>query len=217
MEMIATDDKPKPLPAYGAHPHHHPPPVQRIHPPAETPHGLPPSHGPYEQAWRTPYPSPYDNGNPDRRHSTPAQPPVHSHSYPAPPPSRELPQLPEGPYARPNSLPAPPTHSPTDGHPQHPPPYRPMNGGPPNEPVPQSTPPDYRPRMAYPPHEGPPHSGEPPAAGQYIPHLPAGPYDPAYYHSQIFGARQRRAARAQQVSRLSLVINFHNLTRCLGL
>ncbi|KAL1967833.1 hypothetical protein VTN77DRAFT_2522 [Rasamsonia byssochlamydoides] len=210
MEVIATDDKPKPLPAYGAHPPpHHPPPsapssVQRMPPPAEGPHALPSSHALYEQSWR-PYPAPFDNGNPEQRRSTPAQPPIPPHSYPPPHPNRELPQLPPDvpPYARPNSLPAPaPTHSPPDGHPQHPP-YRHMNGAPPNEPVPQSAPGDYRPRMAYPPHEAAPNNGEPPPpSGQYVPnvsHMPAatGPYDSSYYHSQMFG-RQRKAARAQQ-------------------
>ncbi|KKA18870.1 clr-1 [Rasamsonia emersonii CBS 393.64] len=211
MEVVATDDKPKPIPAYGAHPPQHPsapahPSVQqRIAPPAEASHALPSSHALYEQSWR-PYASPFDAANPDqRRQSTPAQPPLPAHSYPPPPPNRELPQLPPdvNPYARPNSLPAPaPTHSPQDGHPQHPQ-YRPMNGAPPNEPVPQSAPGDYRPRMAYPPPEGAPNNGEPPPpSGQYVPnvsHMPAttGPYDSSYYHSQMFG-RQRKAARAQQ-------------------
>jgi hypothetical protein len=81
-----------------------------------------------------------------------------------------------------------------------------MNGAQ-NETVPHSAPGDYRPpRMPFPPHEPGPSNGEPPPPpGQYVttvpPHVPAtpGPYDSSYYHSQIFGARQRKAARAQQV------------------
>lgn len=91
-----------------------------------------------------------------------------------------------------------------------------MNGAPSNEPIPQSAPGDYRPRMAYPPHEGAPNNGEPPPpSGQYVPnvsHMPptTGPYDSSYYHNQMFG-RQRKAARAQQVSYSPLWISMFML------
>ncbi|KAJ9319696.1 transcriptional regulator family: Fungal Specific TF [Paecilomyces variotii] len=200
MDVNATEEKPKPLPPYGGPP----PPAHRM-PPPEGAQGVPSSHAVYEPSWR-PYPPTFDATADQRRPTNaPPQPPIPPHGYPVHP-NRELPQIPhEAPYGRPNSLPGP-SHSPQDAHPPPHPAYRPMNGAPPHEAIPHTAPGEYRPRMAYPPHEShtngepPPHSIPP---GQYppgVPHMsqPPGPYEPGYYHNQAFGARQRKAARAQQ-------------------
>src|SRR4029077_11997123 len=123
MDVIAKDDRPKPLPSYGPP---HPTPTRM--PPPEASHGLPASHVLYEPSWRPAYPPPFDgvSNSEQRRHSATSQAPIPSHGYPPPPaPNRELPQIPPdaAPYGRPTSgLPAP-THSP-DIHPN----YRPVNG-----------------------------------------------------------------------------------------
>jgi hypothetical protein len=193
------------------------------------PHGLPapiPHTSAYEQSWRQqPYPLPHYEAAVERRHSTsvanpppqsqpPPHPPTHI-PYPAAPhpsqqQSRELPQLPPGdPYHRPNSLPAPapPSHPvPEDLSPRgH---YRHMNGTQP-EPTPHSAPPpDYRPPRT--PFTGPPESPIPGTANGdflgppgYAPNVPP-PYHgqptPAAFEGGNFPyARQRKAARAQQV------------------
>lgn len=196
MDVIATDDKTKPLPPYGGPP---PQPVHRM-PPPEGSHPLPSPHGLYEPSWR-PYQPPFEAPNPDQRRSSsnPSQPPIHP-GY-AVPPNRELPQIShDAPYGRPNSLPGP-TQSPSDPNTPHPG-YRPMTTAP-HEANPHTAPGEYRPRMAYPPPE--PHAnGEPTphtiAPGQY-PHMAHAPvsYEPGYYNP-AYGTRHRKAARAQQVS-----------------
>ncbi|KAI9927385.1 hypothetical protein MW887_002997 [Aspergillus wentii] len=214
MEIIATDEKPKPPSAYSGPP---PLPMHRI-PPHEGSHGPPSAHGLYEPppAWRPSYPSAYDAHPAEpRRASNPPQPPLPSHNYSIMP-NRELPQLPpDGPYGRPSSLPGP-THTPPE-HPLPPPNYRPMNGTP-HEAAPHSAPPDFRPRMSFPPQE--PHpNGEPPLPAhsipptQYattpVPHIPntPTPYDAGYYQNQALGMRQRKAARAQQEKATQLLLD----------
>lgn len=221
--MDLSDDK-KPLAtSYPAPPppsmHHH-----RMPPPLEASHAPPPAaaaHGLYEPSWR-PYPPSFD-AHPaaaaaaaDQRRASSNNPPHHppippAHAYPIIP-NRELPQLPpEGPYGRPNSLPGPATSP--DAHAPPPPPpgaYR-MNGVSPHDAPPHSAPPEYRSRLPFPPPE-PPTNGEPLPAhsippAQYAAQVPAPmsqtptPFDPpGYYQSQAYGMRQRKAARAQQVS-----------------
>lgn len=155
VEMIGADDKPQALPPYSG-----PPPPQMHHRiPPEAAHGLVNAPGAYDQPWR-PYPPSFEHHHAEqRRASNPPQPSLPPHGYPVIP-NRELPQLPpEGPYGRPNSLPAP-SLTPTESHA---PTFRPMNGashdsiphsapthpGPP----PHSAPSDFRPRMTYPPQE----------------------------------------------------------------
>ncbi|KAI2787830.1 hypothetical protein POX_f08208 [Penicillium oxalicum] len=183
-------------------------------PPSEGP-PVPPPHGVYEHAWaRPPYPPSFDNHPshaPDRRPSN-GQTPIPSQGYPHAPLNRELPQLPpDGPY-RPNGLPGtghPHAHPPHSQDPTPPPHvgYRPpMNGGP-HESPPHSAPPEYRSRMSFQSEasgasEATPTSGPPPAS--YMPPGPpvaSGtpiPYDAGYYSNPAYGARQRKATRAQQ-------------------
>jgi hypothetical protein len=77
-----------------------------------------------------------------------------------------------------------------------------MNGAPPETAPPHSAPGDFRqPRNPYaPPHETPaPHHAEP-SGPQYISQMPPpGPQTPGATYDYPF-ARQRKAARAQQVS-----------------
>ncbi|KAH1323326.1 hypothetical protein KXX47_000814 [Aspergillus fumigatus] len=212
--MIGADDKPQALPPYSG-----PPPPQMHHRiPPEAAHGLVNAPGAYDQPWR-PYPPSFEHHHAEqRRASNPPQPSLPPHGYPVIP-NRELPQLPpEGPYGRPNSLPAP-SLTPTESHA---PTFRPMNGashdsiphsapthpGPP----PHSAPSEFRPRMTYPPQEQSSYGETPPAPPPaphtmppaqfptpipHISHTPA-PYEPNYYQNQAFGMRQRKAARAQQ-------------------
>ncbi|CEL01496.1 hypothetical protein ASPCAL01078 [Aspergillus calidoustus] len=205
MEMVPMDDNPRTLPQYSGPA---PPPMHRI-PPPDTPHGLPAAPGLYDQSWRQ-YPPPYEGhpSEPRRTSNGPPQPPLGSHNYP-PMHSRELPQIsPDGPYARPASLPTP-AHAPVEP-PQPPANYHPMNGVP-HESPPLSAPPDFtRARMSFPPQEAPLHTnGEPPMPSNSLPpaqyptavpppsHTP-GPYDSSYYQSQSFNMRHRKATRAQQ-------------------
>ncbi|KAJ5485372.1 hypothetical protein N7539_005360 [Penicillium diatomitis] len=164
-------------------------------PPSEGPIA-PPPHGVYENAWsRAPYPPAFDShpGHaPDRRPSS-GQNMLPGPGYPHAPLNRELPQLPpDGPY-RSN----PPPHV---G-------FRPSMNGAPHESPPHSAPPDYRSRMSFQseasgPSEATPTSGPPPSS--YMPPGPPAPsgtpvsYEAGYYSNPAFGARQRKAARAQQ-------------------
>lgn len=225
VEMIGADDKPQALPPYSG-----PPPPQMHHRiPPEAAHGLVNAPGAYDQPWR-PYPPSFEHHHAEqRRASNPPQPSLPPHGYPVIP-NRELPQLPpEGPYGRPNSLPAP-SLTPTESHA---PTFRPMNGashdsiphsapthpGPP----PHSAPSEFRPRMTYPPQEQSSNGETPPAPPPaphtmppaqfptpipHISHTPA-PYEPNYYQNQAFGMRQRKAARAQQV----ITVFFSNWRR----
>ena len=196
MEIIATEEKPKSLPAFsGPPPTMHPiPPPDRSHPPPPTGPSM------YEQPWRH-HPPPFD-GHPAEQRRTPGapQPPLPSHGYPVMG-NRELPQLPpDGPYVRQGSLPGPAPTAP-EAHPSHPA-YPPMNGT--HEPSPHSAPPEYRGRMPFSSQEAHSNGDAPPAqystpVPPHLSHTPA-PYDSAYYNNPAFGIRQqRKAARAQQV------------------
>jgi hypothetical protein len=213
---MGMDDKPHSLPPSSGPP---PPPQTHLRVPPEAADGLANAPGAYDQP-KHPYTPPFEHHHAEqRRASNTPRPSIPSHGYPVMP-NRELPQLPpDGPYGRPNSLPAPsliPTES-------HPPTFRPMNGAshdyiPHSTPIhpappPHSAPPDFRPRMTYPPQEQSsngdappppppaPHTMPPaqfPTPIPHISHTPA-PYEPSYYQNQAFGMRQRKAARAQQV------------------
>ena len=171
-------------------------------PPPEAHHA--PAHGAYDHAWRPPYPPSFDGNAPEsRRSSSTSQTPLPP-AYPVIP-NRELPQ-PSLDFGRPSSLPATlPVPEPNPPHAN----YRPINGTP-HETSPHPPPPDYRARMAYPeqpsPSESTPASGPLPPSSQFMSPVPPilagtpGPYDPSYYQNPAFGARQRKAARAQQVS-----------------
>ena len=195
--------------------------MSRMPPPGE--HHVPPpgAHGVYDHAWRPPYPPPaYDNHAAEtRRPSAISQGSLPQQGYPVMP-NRELPQLPpDGPYGRPNGLSGPP-HSVAESNP--PPPHAsyppPMNGTS-HELSPHSASLDYRSRMGFPPPEPPtnestPTSGPLPPTTQFIsppssmPTGTAGPYDPNYYQNHAYGARQRKAARAQQVN-YTPTLSFH--------
>lgn len=177
-------------------------------PPPEGPHAPPSAHGGYQHQWRHPYPPPYESHE-SRRPSTSSA-PLPPQTYPVMP-NRELPQLPpDGPYGRTNSLPGPPSHPVQESSPVHAN-YRPPMNGTPHESSPHSAPPEYR-RMGFQPPEQPtptettPTSGSLPPSSQFMtpaPPIPPGtpgPYDPSYYQNPAYGARQRKAARAQQVS-----------------
>ena len=219
MDVIVSDDRPNPISSYGG------PPPSPVHcmPPLEVSHGLP-SHPSYEPAWRS-FPPGLDgpSSSEQRRHSTPSQLPPPTLGYPPPPPNRELPQIPPpeaSSYVRSNALPIPPVHSP-DVHPPHAN-YRPMNGVAPDT-LPPPGPGEYRPRLGYSSHEAPTNGEQPPpppqppppslAPGQYTPGPPipttSSSYEASYYHGQMFGTRQRKAARAQQVSKCG-TIEFWN-------
>ena len=187
--------------------------MSRMPPPGEHHAPHPGVHGVYDHAWRPHYPpSAYDGHAPDsRRQSASSQGPLPPQGYPVMA-NRELPQLPpDGPYGRPSSLPGPP-HPIAD--PNQPPThagYRPSMNGTPHEVSPHSMPPDYRTRMGFQPSETPTSeatttSGPLPPTTQFMspaPPIPGGTpgqYDPSYYQNPAYGARQRKAARAQQVS-----------------
>ncbi|KAL4889784.1 hypothetical protein BDV59DRAFT_204975 [Aspergillus ambiguus] len=210
MDIIATDDKPKPLPAFSGPP---PPTMHPIPPHPDRPHP-PPATTPvmYEQPWR-PHPPPFDHhpAADQRRTSSAPQPPLPPHAYPVMG-NRELPQLPpDGPYGRQGSMPGPAPPAPPAPEPHAAAAaaaYPPINGTSPHEPSPHSAPPDYRSRMPFAPPDAP-SNGDPPSAvpppTQYstpippqVSHTPA-PYDSGYYNNPAFGIRQqRKAARAQQ-------------------
>ncbi|KAJ5232717.1 hypothetical protein N7468_005673 [Penicillium chermesinum] len=175
------------------------------------------AHGIYETGpWRPPYAHAHYDHAPDPRRPPP--PPAGPSHVPPPQgypviPNRELPQPPlDGPYGRPNSLPA---HAhPDPGASAHPG-YRPPNGLP-HEVSPHSAPPEFRSRMGFAPPEPPgtnessPTSASIPQTTQYMPSgpsIPAStpvatgtpiPYDSAYPQNPAYGARIRKAARAQQ-------------------
>lgn len=197
MEIISPDDKPKPLPSFSGPP----PAMHRIQPP-EVSHSL--ASGVYEPAWRPSYPFDGPSSEQRRLFSAP-QPPIPPPGYPVMT-NRELPQPPDGRYARQTSLPGP-SHTPTEAAPPHPT-FRAMNGTP-HEATPHSAPPDFRQRMPFAPQEPhgngdpglPAHSLPPtqyPTPVPQISHTPS--FDSPYYQNQAFGIRQRKAARAQQVS-----------------
>lgn len=191
--------------------------MQRM-PPPDGHHVPPGAHGVYEHGWRPPYhPVPYDGHAPDpRRASTAAAPPPPQ--YPVNP-NRELPQLPpsgpEGHYGRPSNLSGPPPHPSQELSPVHTS-YRPTNGTP-HESSPHSAPPDYRARAGFQPPEQPPPSESTPTSASLPPSqfmTPAPPvppgtpgsYEQGYYQNPAYGARQRKAARATQVSLVSILL-----------
>lgn len=198
------DNKPKhQLPPYPGHPH----PMHRM-PHPESPHGLPPAHGAFvDRDWRhLESPSSYDAHHPPNSlpHSNAPRPlpiPAPGHPY-ATGPSRDfhLPppktQPPDGVYhARPTSLPS--LAQPGD--------YRagthsipPINGAP-HDATPQSAPPEY-PRMHYSSPDQLTNGEPPPYSAPYLPHPPSAAYDATYYANQSMGVRQRKVARAQQVT-----------------
>lgn len=182
---------------------------------------MPPgAHGVYEHAWRPPYhPPPFEGHAPDSRRASTASAPLPPQGYPVMP-NRELPQLPpsgpDGPYGRTNSLPGPPAHPAQESSPVHAS-YRPINGTP-HESSPHSAPSDYRARMGgfQPPEQPTPTESTPPTSAplpqsqfmtpaQPIPSGTPGSYDPGYYQNPAYGARQRKAARATQVSFAGMV------------
>ncbi|KAL4807006.1 hypothetical protein BDV18DRAFT_111585 [Aspergillus unguis] len=208
MEMMATDDKPRPFhqfPGPSA-------PVPRM--PAPEPQGLPGPPNPYEQPFR-PYPTSYDSHHAEpRRVSNAPQPPIPSHAMGFTPiPGRELPQLsqipPEPHYGRTNSMPTP-THAPVEPLPHAN--FHPMTTAP-QDSSPSSAAPEYRSRMSFTPQDQapltngdppppPPHSlppahypttAPPPSSQTPVP-LNAN-YD---YSSQQYLRQQRKATRAQQ-------------------
>ncbi|KAJ5707323.1 hypothetical protein N7488_007124 [Penicillium malachiteum] len=173
----------------------------------------PSAHVPYD-SWRPPYHPPYEHHAEPRRLSA-LQGPAPPQAYPGPViPNRELPQLPpaqlspDGPYARPNGLPAPaPPHPVPEPSPVHTT-FRPPLNGSPHEASPTVTNSDYRSRLGYQPSESSIQSESTPplpahiSSSQYMqppPMLSGGsiPYD-AYYGGQPPGARQRKANRATQ-------------------
>jgi hypothetical protein len=137
--------------------------------------------------------------------STPA---VSYHSFP--------PSGPDGPYGRPSSLSGPPPHPAQDLSPVHAS-YRPINGAP-HESSPHSAPPDYRARMGFqpPPEQPTPTESTPtpalPPSSQFMTPAPPvppgtpGSYEQGYYQNPAYGARQRKAARATQVSFVSMLL-----------
>ncbi|KAJ5151048.1 uncharacterized protein N7482_010300 [Penicillium canariense] len=160
-------------------------------PPPEGHHAPPSAHAVYEHAWpRPPYPPSFEHA-PDRR-----------------PASTQAPLPPQG-YPQLARTPAPPAH-PQDPTPPPHAGYRPPMNGAPHESSPHSAPPEYRSRMSFqasePPgtNESTPPSGPLPSTSQFMPPGPPvppgtpGPYDQGYYQNPAFGARQRKAARAQQ-------------------
>ncbi|KAJ5730311.1 uncharacterized protein N7483_004819 [Penicillium malachiteum] len=179
------------------------------------------AHAPYD-SWRPPYHPSYEHHAEPRRLSALQGPPP-PQAYPGPViPNRELPQLPpaqlspDGPYARPNGLPAPaPPHSAPEPSPVHTS-YRPPLNGSPHEASPPAISSDYRSRLGYQPSESSIQSESTPplpahiSSSQYMqaPPMIAGgsmPYDP-YYGSQPPGARQRKANRATQVSFILILL-----------
>ncbi|KAL2811215.1 hypothetical protein BJX63DRAFT_399915 [Aspergillus granulosus] len=203
MEMVPMDDNPRTLPQYSGPA----PPMHRL-PQADTPHGLPAAPSLYDQAWRQ-YPSQFESHPPEpRRTSNGPQPPLGSHTFP-PMQSRELPQITEGPYGRPASLPAP-AHAPIEPPPPHAG-FHPMNGVAQESP-PLSAPAEFtRARLSFPPPDAPPPhpNGEPPLPPHSLPpaqyattvpppsHTPA-PFESSYFQNQSFNMRHRKATRAQQ-------------------
>jgi hypothetical protein len=179
----------------------------------------PGAHGVYEHAWRPPpyHAAPYDGHAPETRRTSTASAPLPP-QYPVNP-GRELPQLPpsgpDGPYGRPSSLSGPPPHQAQDLSPVHAS-YRPINGAP-HESSPHSAPPDYRARMGFqpPPEQPTPTESTPtpalPPSSQFMTPAPPvppgtpGAYEQGYYQNPAYGARQRKAARATQVSFVSML------------
>ncbi|KAJ6065751.1 hypothetical protein N7444_001404 [Penicillium canescens] len=168
-------------------------------PPPEGPHAPPGTHPSYEPSWRPPYPPSFDPHPADARRPSSTQAPIPSYSVM---PGRELPGLsPDGPTGVPmvsnRTRPYIPRKIQL--------PLMPING------APHEASPEYRPRMSYPPAdqissaEHTPSAGPLPPASQFMtpgpsmaPATPVGGYDPNYYQNQAYGARQRKAARAQQ-------------------
>jgi hypothetical protein len=174
--------------------------MNRMPPPDAAP---PSAHAMQDPSWRA-FPPQFESHPDSRRPSNVSQGPLPPQGYPVIP-NRELPQLPpEGPYGRPNSIPAP-GYSQQDPNAN----YRPSMSATPSEASPHSVPPDYRARVAgYAPDQAGNNdpaaaTGAIPSNAQYapvsIPGSVPGPYDPNYYGATPFGARQRKAARATQV------------------
>ncbi|KAJ5888771.1 hypothetical protein N7495_008812 [Penicillium taxi] len=175
-------------------------------PPPDGPHVPTSVHGVYDHGWRgSSYPQhpPFDSHLQDTRR----QPTTQTSLAPGYPINRELPQLPlDGHFARQGSLPGPPEHN---QHSQHPG-FRPSINGSPHDASPHSAPPEvYRSRLSYPPAEQPtvsesiPPPVSLPQTTQFMTPTPAmtngaPAYDAGYYQNPAFGARQRKAARAQQ-------------------
>lgn len=164
-------------------------------PPPDVPAVPPSAHAVYENAWQpVAYPPSFAS---ESFYSAAAS------QAPLPPgiPNRELPHLPpDGPYGRPNSL-SGSAHPVKESSPQHAN-YCAPNGIP-----------EYRSRMGCEPPPQPTPSEAPPASAtlsassqimtpaQSMPSADPTPYDPRYYQNPAYGARRRKAIRAQEVSR----------------
>ena len=175
----------------------------------EGPDALPILHTFDEPSWHPPHPLSFDSNPSDsKRFSADSQAPIPTQGYPVIP-NYELPGLtPEGLYGRPNGLVAPaPVHFPQYPNLLHPKFRQPMTG------APREGSPDDRTHMVHPLPDQinsggytslwdlmPPPLQSMTPVHQMAAATPPGGYNPAFYQTQMYGSRQPKTVKAQQVS-----------------